>query len=172
MSNTSKWNFSPFGPQGPELWAPKVEFRYTIIYAKKTVVFNNGQKMALSNNKNTLLHKPLSAPSFGRYWRQLIGSPYNQTLTPCVHFFLKSVEIFFFISSRPIWTKKPSSSSFSLCQINTSRQRVAKTERMKHKKINFGFFAHFSATFSASKSLITSLVFRGLSVIIRRCDSQ
>ena len=36
----------------------------------------NSLVVLLHNNPNILLHKPLSAPSFGRYWKQLIWSPY------------------------------------------------------------------------------------------------
>ena len=33
-----------------------------------------------NKSSNTLLHKPLSAPSFGCYWKQPIGRPYSNTV--------------------------------------------------------------------------------------------
>ena len=39
--------------------------------AKSVLLHKNSNK-----NSNILLHKPLSAPSFGRYWKQPIRKPY------------------------------------------------------------------------------------------------
>ena len=61
--------------------------------ASESVVFNSGQKdggesflLNKSSNKNPymLLHKALSAPSFGRFLKQLIGKIYIAPFTKII----------------------------------------------------------------------------------------